>query len=231
MQKAQLGWHPASPAENPRANAARARVRSNQPPCATSQTDTLTLGAGPGAARGCSVCLLPGAFQQRWSRSGGDPKGSGQLPLFQGLRGGWREGDKGTLLGGGQVHGAGSDSRAGRKTCRTTGGWGTRGKVGAQAGMPPTQSHSPSSRASCISRRPSSNQIFIFSARGRGRGAGDRGSEARGQRRTRAGAPGEAAGEGRAPGTPQLEDSVSGGRTQILGESLGFFLKFSICVM
>ena len=34
---------------------ARARAGSDQPPCATSQTDTLTLGAGPGAARGYSV--------------------------------------------------------------------------------------------------------------------------------------------------------------------------------
>lgn len=96
--------------------------------------------------------------------------------------------------------------------------------------MPPTQSHSPSSRASCISRRPSSNQIFIFRARGRVGGAGDRGLEARGQRRARAGTPGDAAGEGRAPGTPQLEDSVSGGRTQILGKSLGIFLKISLSV-
>ena len=89
---------------------ARARAGSDQPPCATSQTDTLTLGAGPGAARGYSVCPLPGAFQQRWSRSGWDSKGSGQLPLFQGLRGERGEGGKGILLGGGQVHGAGSDS-------------------------------------------------------------------------------------------------------------------------
>ena len=60
---------------------------------------------------------------------------------------------------------------------------------------------------------------------GRVGGAGDRGLEARGQRRARAGTPGDAAGEGRAPGTPQLEDSVSGGRTQILGKSLGIFKK------
>lgn len=197
MQKAQLGWHPASPAENPRANAARARVRSNQPPCATSQTDTLTLGAGPGAARGCSVCLLPGAFQQRWSRSGGDSKGSGQLPLFQGLRGGWREGDKGTLLGGGQVHGAGSDSRAGRKTCRTTGAGGPGVKSGHKPGCrPPRVTHHPlelhasaedrAATKSSSSRRGVGAEALETAGRRRADSAG-RGQGRQGRRRARGG--------------------------------------------
>ena len=104
--KAQLGWHPASPAENPGVNAARARWK--QSAALRHLPDRhVDMGAGPGAAQGCSACPLPGAFQQRWSRSGGDSKGSGQPPLFQGLRGGWREGDKGTLLGGGRCTGQG----------------------------------------------------------------------------------------------------------------------------
>lgn len=77
----------------------------------------------------------------------------------------------------------------------------------------PAQGHSPSSSASCTSRRPSSSQSFIFrakgaraevlgprpeehpTAQGKGKGAG-------GRRRARGVS-------GRASGTPQLEDSVS----------------------
>ena len=93
---------------------------------------------------------LPGAFQQRWSRSGWDSKGSGQLPLFQGFRGEWGEGGKGILLGGGQVHGAGSDSWAGRKTCRTTGDRGPGEKSGHKPGCRPLRAthHPPGLHAS-----------------------------------------------------------------------------------
>lgn len=61
----------------------------------------------------------------------------------------------------------------------------------------PSLNHSPSSSASCTSRRPSSSQSFIFRAKVRDRGAGDSVSKAHGQHRARAGAWGEAAGGGR----------------------------------
>lgn len=60
----------------------------------------------------------------------------------------------------------------------------------------PALSHSPSSSASCTSRRPSSSQTFIFRAKRRQRCWGQR-AEARRQLRARAGARGVAAGEGR----------------------------------
>lgn len=120
---------------------------------------------------------------------------------------------------------AGSDSRAGRETCRTTG----LGDPGSSRDA--AHPESLTILQGFVHQQKTQQQPNLhLLGEGSGRGAGERGWEARGQRRTRAGAPGEAAGEGRAPGTPQLEDSVSGGRTQILGESLGiFFLIHYLC--
>lgn len=136
------------------------------------------MGAGPGAARGCSVCPLPGAFQQRWSRSGGDSKGSGQLPLFQGLRGGWREEDKGTLLGGGAGARGGSDSRAGRKTCRMTGAGGPGVKSGHKSGCrPPRVTHHP------LGLHASAEDPAATKSSSSGRGVGAKALETAGRRR------------------------------------------------
>lgn len=171
-----------------------------------SQTDTLTLGAGPGAAWGCSVCRLPRAFQERRSASGGDPKGQSSCHRPRGSEGRWREGGKETLLGGG----AGARSREWLQGWASEGlkledgeddeGWGRGGGVRDQLTVLQRFVHQ---------QKTQQQPDLHLQGKGWGRGAGDSRSEARGKRRARAGAPGEAAGEGRAPGTPQLEDSVS----------------------